>query len=302
MASPYLIMYGLFLAVMFAVAYYIYNLRKNLDEMHGMMVGMTLGMLSGLIAGTFYTIPTGNFLNGIILGSIAGLAFGAPIGRLSGHLGIMEGVMAGPMGGMMGAMLGQMIRPFNIETFMVFFTLIFLLTIIGLSYMVHCRESCCNTDSKNKRQKVSKAFLITWAITGIVLLSLTWTLPLSVNENVSLNNYITGSSLPPVLQELNKVDRRETTQKDGYQEINLLVTSSRYYPNVIVAKKGIPLMVNIDMSNDAGCSQEVLFPEFKVGKLVPAGGSGIIEFTPDKVGEFVFRCSMDMTRGTLEVI
>lgn len=301
MASPYLILYGLFLAVMLAVAYYIYNLRKNLDEMHGMMVGMTLGILSGLAAGALYTIPTGNFLNGIILGSLSGLILGAPLGKLAGHLGIMEGVMAGPMGGMMGAMLGQMIRPFNLEAFMIFFTIIFLLTIIGLSYIVHCKESCCETNQPKKKQKATKTFLITWAVTAIILLSLVWIMPFSINENISLNNYITGSSLPPVLQELTREERKETSLKEGYQEVNLQVTSSRYSPNVIVAKKGIPLKINVQMAKNAGCAQEILFPDFKIGKLITAGGSDVIEFTPDKTGEFVFRCSMDMVRGILEV-
>lgn len=305
MANPYLIIYLLSLAIMLAVAYYIYNLRKNLDEMHGMMVGMTLGMLSGLMAATFYVIPTGNFLNGVILGSIAGLVFGIPLGKLGSHLGIMEGVIAGPMGGMMGAMLGQMVRPFSIEIFVPFLMIIFLITIIGISYTVHCRASCCEPE-QNKKPKASKTFIISWIAAAILLLAMSLILPFSVEDSIaktSLKNYATGeSSLPPALQELTREERKETSLKEGYQEVDLRVTSSRYYPNVIVAKKGIPLRINVQMAKNAGCAQEILFPDFKIGKLITAGGSDVIEFTPDKEGSFRFRCSMDMVRGTLEVI
>ena len=306
MANSYLIIYLLSLAIMLAVSYYVYNLRKNLDEMHGMMVGMTIGMLSGLMAATFYTIPTGNFLNGIILGSIVGLLFGIPLGKLGGHLGIMEGVMAGPMGGMMGAMLGQMVRPFSIEIFVPFLVVIFLMTLIGLSYTLHCRANCCAPEQSQKKAKVSRTFVVSWIATSIILLTVSIVLQFSIEDGVSrasLKNYASGeSSLPPALQELMKEERKETVLKEGYQDVDLLVTSSKYSPNVIVAKKGIPLRINVQMSDNAGCTQEILFPDFRIGKLIPAGGSGTIEFIPDKEGFFKFRCSMSMVAGILEVI
>lgn len=110
----YIVIFTLAIEVLLAVAIYAYKRRDAIDEMHGMMIGMTLGMFSGLVTATLFLIPTGNFLNGVIIGSLVGLAFGIPLGRLGGHLGVIEGVMAGPMGGMMGAMLGLMIRPFSV--------------------------------------------------------------------------------------------------------------------------------------------------------------------------------------------
>lgn len=306
MVNSFLIMYGISLAVLLATAYYINNKRKSLDEMHGMMVGMTLGMLSGLVAATFYLIPTGNFLYGVIIGSLAGLLFGIPLGKLGGHLGMMEGVIAGPMGGMMGAMLGQMVRPFSLEIFVPFFTFILLITLAGLSYTIHCRSNCCEPE-QTKKPNVSKSFMATWVITSLVVLAISFALPFSLedsssNSSSSLKNYATdGSALPPALQELTKEERAEAVLKDGYQDVELRVTSSRYYPNVIVAKKGIPLRINVQMAQNAGCAQEILFPDFDTGKLIPAGGSDVLEFTPNKEGTFKFRCSMDMVRGQLIV-
>lgn len=293
--------------------------------MHGMMIGMTMGMLSGLVTATLFLIPTGNFLYGVIIGTIVGLLFGIPFGKLGGHLGIMEGIMAGPMGGMMGAMLGQMVRPFSIEIFIPFFTLIFLITLIGITYAVHCRLNIhhgCHEDNhgneggnegiKNERVKlpmISKKLLLIWSLVVLVLIAASIALPFSLqptkktvnitdllDENTEENK--TGS-LPPFLQELMKEERQETTLKDNYQEIELRIGASKYSPNVIVAKKGIPLKINLYADENAGCTREIVFPDFNINAIVPAGGRETIEFTPEQEGEFIFRCSMDMVRGKL---
>lgn len=191
----YIIIFTLAIEVLVFVSIYAYKNKNILDEMHGMMVGMTLGMMSGLIAATLYLIPTGNFLNGVIIGSIVGLIFGMPLGKLGGHLGLMEGVMAGPMGGMMGAMLGQMVRPFSIEIFMPFLMFIFLLTMIGITYAVHCK---CNSEhcepGEQPIYKVSDKFLMTWILTVAFLLGLSIFLPFSILGQGGSNGSASASS------------------------------------------------------------------------------------------------------------
>jgi hypothetical protein len=181
---PFAITYVVSLAVLIGVAYYANRHKRKLDEMHGMMVGMTFGMTAGLLTSTLYLIPTGEFLNGVIFGSIAGLVFGLPFGRFGGHLGVMEGIVAGPMGGMMGAMLGQMVRPFDIELFVPFFAFIFLLTMVGVSYTVHCGASCCPTPENPGGNKtpgpVSKRFLASWAAVFAAVIGLTILLPFTI--------------------------------------------------------------------------------------------------------------------------
>ncbi len=303
--STFLIMFILLFVVLLAATSYVWKRRKYVDEMHGMMVGMTFGMMAGLMTATIYLIPTGNFLYGVIIGSIVGLAFGMPLGKLGGHLGVMEGVMAGPMGGMMGAMLGQMIRPFSIEIFMPFFAFIFLLTMLGFSYAVHCGVSCCGGSGKKELSKLSNGFITWWTMACIIVLGASVMLPFSLVDaapSVSTTQTATGDvKLPAYLQQINKEIEATAILKEGYQEIDLKIENSLYSPNVLLVKKGIPLKINVHSTDTAGCGAEMVFPDFKLRRIIPAGSDGVIELMPDKVGTFKFHCSMDMAKGKLIV-
>ncbi len=301
--TSYIIIYVLSFLVLIGVCFYVYKLRSKLDEMHGMMVAMTLGMVSGLVISTLYVIPTGNFLFGFILGSVIGLIFGIGFGKLGNHLGIMEGVVAGPMGGMMGAMLGQMIRPFNINIFMPFFVFIFLITMLGISYAVNCGYACCGVKSDKKaKTKVSLNFIYVWVFVSIVLLLAGSLLNFSLLDK---SNDIKNSGLPKYIQELTKeVNGYAVLKSDSsgtYQDIDLIISNSRYSPNVIYAKVNVPLRINVRSEFDAGCASEVVFPDFGIDKIISPGSSSVIVINPDKVGTFGFRCAMDMARGKLIV-
>lgn len=300
--NPYAIMFILLAVVVTCVSIYVGKRRKQLDEMHGMMVGMTFGMIAGLVAGTLYVIPTGNFLIGSIVGTICGLLFGVPFGRLGGHMGIVEGVIAGPMGGIMGAMLGQMIRPFSIDIFMPFFSFIVLIALLGISYAVHCGVSCCGQPSA-KPAPVSQKFIMMWVLTSIAILGLSVILvfktadaaqvPVQLAKNI-------GLTLPANLQQLVKDEFGESVLKDGYQEIDMLMTKARYSPNIITVKKGIPLRINLHADDTAGCARDIIIPDFGIRRIVSNEGI-IIELMPNKEGTFKFYCSMDMAKGRIIV-
>lgn len=308
----YIIIYILTLAIQVAVAIYVYRLRKKIDEMHGMMIGMAFGMMAGLTTATLFLIPTGNFLYGVIIGSIVGILFGVPFGKLGGHLGIVEGVFAGPMGGMMGAMLGQMIRPFNIDIFIPFFMFIFLITMIGVTYAVNCRVNYYDTGSNQKRSHtISNEFITSWSLTVIVLLTISIFFPFSIESNQQNDQKILSSFINSQDKNLTttlfsqgsiKEERKEAVVKDSYQEIDLQITALKYSPDVIIARSGIPLKINVRADENAGCAREIIFPDFNIDKIIPAGGLAVIKINPAQEGEFVFRCSMDMVRGKLIII
>ncbi len=303
--QSYLIIYALYMVAMIVVSIRVYKVRKKIDEMHGMMIGMTFGMVSGLVTATIFLIPTGNFLYGVIIGSIVGLLFGVPFGKLGGHLGIMEGTIAGPMGGMMGAMLGQMVRPFDIEVFIPFLTSIFLITMIGITYAVNCRVKCCSPNKISKTKNEISNQLVLIGSLAAILLVVSIALPFSI-ESVSgkalvssvsvTQDYITPSYLQNTKEEV-----KEATLKDGYQEAEIRITVASYSPNVIVAKKGIPLKMNLRADETAGCAREIVFPDFGISKIVGPDKMETIEINPTQAGEFRFRCSMDMVRGKLIV-
>jgi heme/copper-type cytochrome/quinol oxidase subunit 2 len=302
--SSFAILFGALALVLACTAAYIYRSRHKVDEMHGMMAGMAMGMLAGLIVATLYTLPTGDFLWGVILGSAAGLIVGVPAGKLGNHLGILEGVMAGPMGGMMGAMLGQMARPFNLEIFMPFFAFIILISLLGISYVVHCGVACCGPGAKNKKpDPVSGKFIGAWMAAFILILFASFVLsfPLGAVSSSPASATQDNVKLPGYLQQYTQETRADAVQRDGAQYASIKVTQSRYEPNVIVVKKGIPLKLSVTADDTAGCAREIVFPAFKIQRIIPLDAPLVLDIAPDNVGEFPFRCSMDMVHGKIIV-
>lgn len=86
----------------------------------------------------------------------------------------------------------------------------------------------------------------------------------------------------------------------GVQEVRIVV-SGAYSPSRISVEVGKPVRLIFDRQEDDPCSEQVLIPEFRIQKDLPAFRQTAIEFTPDKSGEFLFTCGMGMYRGTLIV-
>lgn len=98
--------------------------------------------------------------------------------------------------------------------------------------------------------------------------------------------------------------RREAASAElrdrGFQEVKVTVKGG-YNPDVIVVKKGIPVRLNFYRDETADCSDTIVFGDFKIRKPLPAYTTTLIEFTPEKAGEYVFTCGMGMMRGKLIV-
>lgn len=91
-----------------------------------------------------------------------------------------------------------------------------------------------------------------------------------------------------------------TVTESGTQEINVTVKGG-YSPDVIVVKKGAPVRLNFYRDETSSCSEQVVFGDFGIAKDLPAFKTTPVEFTPDKAGEFIFACGMNMLRGKLIV-
>ncbi len=98
---------------------------------------------------------------------------------------------------------------------------------------------------------------------------------------------------------------RETVEAtpvaSGIQEIHITVQGG-YSPDTIVVRKGFPVRLLFDRQETASCSEQVLFGDFGIARDLPAFKTTIVEFTPDKTGEFLFTCGMNMLRGKLVVL
>lgn len=74
-----------------------------------------------------------------------------------------------------------------------------------------------------------------------------------------------------------------------------------FSPSVIRVREGVPLRLTFDRQEASDCTSRVVFADFAASKALPAFGTAVLEFTPDKVGEFDFACGMNMIHGTLIV-
>jgi plastocyanin domain-containing protein len=97
-----------------------------------------------------------------------------------------------------------------------------------------------------------------------------------------------------------KAQTRVVVSASGAQEVAITVKGG-YTPDVIVVQKGRPVRLTFTRQESSACSEKVLFPDFNQNALLPEGEQVILEFTPDKAGEYGFQCQMGMLRGKLIV-
>ena len=87
----------------------------------------------------------------------------------------------------------------------------------------------------------------------------------------------------------------------GGQEVTVVV-SGGYRPDVVVAKKGVPLRITFDRREDNPCSDEVVLPEFKIRRRLPAFAKTEVTVVPERTGDFPFSCGMNMLHGMIRVV
>src|SRR5690606_21754227 len=88
--------------------------------------------------------------------------------------------------------------------------------------------------------------------------------------------------------------------RGGVQEVEITVRGG-YSPDVIRARRGVPLRLVFDRQESGDCTSRVLFSDFGVSASLPAFERTTVDLVPDKAGEFGFACGMNMIHGTLLV-
>lgn len=90
-------------------------------------------------------------------------------------------------------------------------------------------------------------------------------------------------------------------EEDGIRIIRMKETNRGYSPNNFTILKGQPVKFIIDAQAPYSCASSLVIPSLKIQtQLKP--GENILEFTPDKVGEIPFSCSMGMYTGKFLVV
>ncbi|WP_224364927.1 cupredoxin domain-containing protein [Hyalangium versicolor] len=94
--------------------------------------------------------------------------------------------------------------------------------------------------------------------------------------------------------------KAEAKAAEPVQEVTIRVDGS-YNPGQVQVKKGVPVRLRFQRKDTAGCSEELVIPDFGVKKSLPGLSETVVEFTPDKTGTFPFMCGMGMLKGQLVV-
>ncbi|HXF74004.1 MAG TPA: heavy metal translocating P-type ATPase [Actinomycetota bacterium] len=84
------------------------------------------------------------------------------------------------------------------------------------------------------------------------------------------------------------------------QEVRVAVKGG-YSPAVIRVRQGVPLRITFDRQEAGECTSEVVFPDFRVRRTLPAYARTTVELLPARPGEFRFSCGMNMVHGLLVV-
>src|SRR3989344_3663323 len=75
-----------------------------------------------------------------------------------------------------------------------------------------------------------------------------------------------------------------------------------YQPEIISIPKGKTTNLKFTRKDPSSCLEEVVLGDFKVRKTLPLNQTVTIPITPQKTGEYVFSCGMNMFHGKIKVV
>lgn len=74
-----------------------------------------------------------------------------------------------------------------------------------------------------------------------------------------------------------------------------------YRPEVIEIPANKTTTLNFLRRDPSSCLEEVIIPDFKIRKSLPLNKTTTVTLQPDKQGEFVYSCGMNMYHGKIIV-
>ena len=89
-----------------------------------------------------------------------------------------------------------------------------------------------------------------------------------------------------------------TSATSSASEVTIVVDGG-YTPSTVVVKAGQPVRLVFDRRDTGSCSEEVVFPDFRIRRFLPTGQKTSIDITAPAPGRYEFMCGMSMLRGTL---
>lgn len=80
-----------------------------------------------------------------------------------------------------------------------------------------------------------------------------------------------------------------------------IVVEGGYSPNLISIPKGKTTKLNFIRRDPTACLEELVLGDFKIRKNLPLNQKIVVELTPQRKGEFVYTCGMNMYHGKIIV-
>src|SRR5207249_8037337 len=90
-------------------------------------------------------------------------------------------------------------------------------------------------------------------------------------------------------------------QQGNVQTAKIAITTKGFEPASITLKPNVPARVTFLRQTDQTCATSVVIPEYKIKRDLPLNQPVVVEFTPNKTGEFGFACGMNMLKGKVIV-
>lgn len=94
---------------------------------------------------------------------------------------------------------------------------------------------------------------------------------------------------------------RESARVEGGAQRVRITVKGGYSPDVVVVKRGLPVLLDFYRDEASDCTEQVVFPDLRLSRRLPAFETTTVAFTPEREGEFAFTCGMGMVRGRLVV-
>ena len=85
------------------------------------------------------------------------------------------------------------------------------------------------------------------------------------------------------------------------EEITVTISGMSYTPSEVAVTKGAPVRIIFERDEKPTCGGTILFPELGIERKLEAGGTAVVELTPEKAGVLTFTCGMKMMKGKIVV-
>ncbi len=93
--------------------------------------------------------------------------------------------------------------------------------------------------------------------------------------------------------------KSQTAQvKQGIQSVDIIVDGG-YTPDRIEVSAGEPVKLNFFRKDHSSCLEQVLLPDFNQALDLTLNQTTTVEILPEKPGEYIFTCGMNMYRGVI---